>query len=358
MRTMDDGRRRARRAALALALAAALGGCRDRAEKDGGGAPPDAGQAPGRVEVQLLVPRDVAWNQDNEVIVGVLNGTRAPLADAVLHVFLEAPLAAVVDSAGADTTGRAVPPGIEQSPEGTRLTFPIGALGPGERVEFRPVARTPPAGLDKIDRKYAGRDRFLVRAWLTAPGSTPAGAPAQDTLRVRAGAEVVVGGCANVPDLAVTRYGIGPVRLGMTADALRGACPEARDSTWRAEGTEERGMVVAPGGKPVLAVLARDTVSRVVVPAAGLKTAAGVGVGSTVGDLRTRYGRMCSGIGEGRVAVWFPNAPGISFGLDTLATRGWTPAEASPDSIADEVAVGSLWVRRGSDDCPAGGGGE
>jgi hypothetical protein len=139
----------------------------------------------------------------------------------------------------------------------------------------------------------------------------------------------------------------------MTVDALRGSCPEARDTAWKAEGTDERGVTVAPGGQPVLAVLAGDTVARIVVGAPGLKTAAGVGVGSSVGDLRTRYGRMCAGMGEGRVAVWFPNAPGLSFGLDTLATRGWTPARAVPDSIGDEVAIGSLWVRRGTDECPA-----
>jgi hypothetical protein len=195
-----------------------------------------------------------------------------------------------------------------------------------------------------------------VRAWLTTRDGAPLGSWVQDTLRIIPGSEVVVGGCGNLGDVAVTRYGIGPVRIGMTLEELRSICPEARDTTWRGEeATPERGAVAAPGGRRVLAVLAGDTVQRIVVEQPGLRTAAGVGVGSTVGDLRARYGRMCAGASERRVAVWFPNAPGISFGLDTLATRGWNPARVQADSIADDVAVGSFWVRQGTDDCAEGG---
>ena len=84
-----------------------------------------------------------------------------------------------------------------------------------------------------------------------------------------------------------------------------------------------------------------------------MKTPAGAGVGATVAELRGRFGRMCAGRAERQVAVWFPNQPGLSFGLDTLATRGWTPAQADPDSVPDDVKVTSMWVRKGSDDCPA-----
>ena len=77
-----------------------------------------------------------------------------------------------------------------------------------------------------------------------------------------------------------------------------------------------------------------------------------MGVGSTVAELRGRYGRMCAGQGEGRVAVWFPAAPGVSFGLDSAAVRphgGTVDAQALPET----AAVDRMWVRQGADDCPA-----
>jgi len=351
-----------RRALALVCAAAALGGCRD----DDGEPPPaavDSVAAGGRVEVRLAAPDELAWNQTDTVRVVVVNATGAALTDAVLHVFLPAPLEALVDS------GAAVPARTAAA-DGTRLAYPVAAVEPGRTVGFAQAIRTPPAASRAAApaarpgaRLAAAADTlprvYVVRAWLETRGGQPPGAPAQDTLRIRPGSEITVGGCGNVPDATVTRYGIGPVRIGMTLEALRSACPEARDTAWRGdEGMAEQGAVVAPAGQRVLVVLAGDRVGRIVVDQPGLETPAGAGVGSTVGDLRARFGRMCAGAGEGRVAVWFPNTPGISFGLDTLATRGWAGAPP-PDSIPDEVAVGSFWVRQGTDDCPArpGGGG-
>jgi hypothetical protein len=156
--------------------------------------------------------------------------------------------------------------------------------------------------------------------------------------------------------VVVTRYGIGPVRVGMSETALRSACPEARDTSWKVGRAAEKGLIALPGGRRVVAVTTGGTVQRIVVDQAGLKTANGFGVGAAVAELRASYGRMCAGRGERQVAVWFPNAPGISFGLDTTATKGWAPARVHPDSVPDEVKVAALWVRQGSDDCPAGPG--
>jgi hypothetical protein len=94
-------------------------------------------------------------------------------------------------------------------------------------------------------------------------------------------------------------------------------------------------------------------VRRIVIDDPGLKTPNGFGVGAAVAELRATFGRMCTGAGEPWVAVWFPNAPGLSFALDTAATRGWPAARVHPDSIPDETKVAALWVRQGSDDCPA-----
>jgi hypothetical protein len=347
------------RTLAAAGLAAlALAGCRgDRAAPPPAPPPPPAAAA-GAVEVKLEVPQLPGWNDLDTLGVAVTNGTAAALPDAVLELYVQGPVRLLVDSAAARL------PGVETTAEGTRLTFPLGALAPGGRVEVRQGLRTPPApaprggaatGPASRTQGFTAADtasRFLVRATVVSRG-TPLAPPVQDTLRIRAGSEVAVGGCGTAGDAVVTRHGVGPVRVGMTETALRSACPEARDTTWTAEGTKETGLVVLPGGRRVLAVTGGGAVRRIVIDDPAVKTPTGFGVGAAVAELRASYGRMCVGVGEGKVAVWFPNAPGLSFGLDSAATRGWPAARAHPDSIPDETKIAALWVRQGSDDCPA-----
>ncbi|HEV7587509.1 MAG TPA: hypothetical protein VGO40_05215 [Longimicrobium sp.] len=339
----------------ALALAACRG---DRAPPP----PPPPAAPAGSVAVTLEVPQLPGWNDLDTLGVTVTNGTPAPLADAVLELYVQAPVRLLVDSAGSAV------PAVEVTAEGTRLTFPLGTLAPGGKLEVQQGLRTPPAPAPSPaaakgapaprTRGFTATladtsSRFLVRATVASRGGTPLVPPVQDTLRIRAGSEVAVGGCGSSGDVVVTRYGVGPVRVGMTETALRSACPEARDTAWTAEGTKQTGLVVLPGGRRVLAATGGGAVRRIVIDDPAVKTPTGFGAGSAVAELRASYGRMCAGMGEGRVAVWFPNAPGLSFALDSLATRGWPPARVHPDSIPDETKITSLWVRQGSDDCPA-----
>lgn len=343
-----------------MGLAAlALAGC--RGDRGGPPAPPPAAPPqPGRVEITLELPPLPAWNEQDTLAVTVANHTAEAVHDAILELFVAAPVAVMVDSAAPNGPSGSV------TAEGTRLEFPFGTLAPGQTSEVRQAVRTPPAPAPKPARGAAPAPgaggftatdtagRFLVRATLVTRGGAPLATPVQDTLRIRAGSEVAVGGCGTANDVVVTRYGVGPVRVGMSEAALRSACPEARDTSWKAEGAMEKGLVALPGGQRVVAVIDRGgLVQRIVIDQAGLKTANGFGVGAEVAELRASYGRMCAGRGEGQVAVWFPNAPGISFGLDTAATKGWGPARVHPDSVPDEVTVAALWVRQGSDDCPA-----
>jgi hypothetical protein len=326
-------RRRRGRWTAAAAMAAALvaGGCPRGAAVDEHGAAGDPLRA---VSVTLEAPQDAAWNADVPIRATLHNGTGATVEGMRLLLFLPQPLEPVAEP------GRPAPEPVVASGEGTLLAFPLSGLAEGTSVTVTPRVRIPAS-----PEEGAG-GAFALRAWAERAGER-VGAEAADTLRVRPAARAAGSACAAAADPTATRHGVGPVRLGMAAEALRALCPESRDTAWRAEGLPERGVAVTVGGEPVLAVLVRDTVHRVVVAAPGVPTGAGVGVGATMGDLRARYGRGCAGVAGGRVAVWFPNAPGISFLVDA------PPEVEAAAEVPDGARVTTLLVHGETGDCPA-----
>ncbi|HEX6059923.1 MAG TPA: hypothetical protein VFZ11_13010 [Gemmatimonadaceae bacterium] len=135
----------------------------------------------------------------------------------------------------------------------------------------------------------------------------------------------------------VSPAGIGPLRIGERVGALPPSCG-ARDTTFTlGEGIMETGSVVSIGGAPVLAMTsgsAEGVVSRIIVEDPAFRTELGVGVGSTVADLRRAQGRICAFEGEGNTVVQAASMPGVSFQI------GWSSADA-PDELLNEVFGGA-----------------
>jgi hypothetical protein len=288
--------------------------------------------------LSLALPEPMAWNQEDTIVVALANRTAAAIEGASIQLVVTGPVMAVPAAAGTPN-----PPAIDSAGGAVTVTWRLASVAQGAAVEVRQAVRTPPAPAGAAEPPV-----YPVRATLLGSGGAPLVAPVQGTFGVRPGSEKAAGGCATAGSAPAQRYGIGPVRLGMTGTALRGSCPEARDTAWLAEGTPEKGLLVSLAGRAVVAQLAGDSVARIVAVSREVKTAAGVGIGSTLGDLRSRYGRLCAIEGEGRVALWSPNAPGVSFGVDSIPG-----AAIPPDSLADELRVSSLWIHGQNTPCPA-----
>ena len=174
---------------------------------------------------------------------------------------------------------------------------------------------------------------------------------ANDAPQQRTGDTTAAAGDACAPNgrvPPVTSVGIGVARIGMSIAEIRQSCP-ARDTTFSlGEGLQEQGAVIDFAGHRVLALTTGgSTVQRLIVADSSFRTERGLGVGSTVGQLREAYGRLCGAVGEGTVAVWLAGLPNVSFGLDTRLSE--LPASGSrlsddPSVIPDTARVTSLWI--------------
>ena len=147
---------------------------------------------------------------------------------------------------------------------------------------------------------------------------------------------------------AVTPGGIGVARIGASVREVGQSC-RARDTSFTlGEGMQEKGAIIEFAGHRVLALTTDNgTISRLIVADSAFRTERGLGVGSTVAQLREAYGRLCGAVGEGTVAVWLAGLPNVSFGLDTrlsdLPASGRRLSD-DPSLIPDTARVTSLWV--------------
>lgn len=145
----------------------------------------------------------------------------------------------------------------------------------------------------------------------------------------------------------LTSSGIGVARIGASVREVGQTCT-TRDTTFTlGEGLQETGAVVEFAGHRVLTIVANGSITRVIVADSAFRTERGLGVGSTVGQVREAYGRLCGAVGEGTVAVWLAGLPNVSFGLDTrLSSLPGSGSRLSddPSVIPDTARVTSLWV--------------
>ena len=196
-----------------------------------------------------------------------------------------------------------------------------------------------------------------LAATLAAACSRRDASNAGDTGDTGAGAG---GPCDFDPPPVLTAGGVGPVRVGQPlADSLE-SC--AHDTTWTAEGLTETAQVVRVGDGSVIALIAAggssaapgENIARIIVEDEQFRTERGVGVGSTVGDLRQQHGRICATLGEDEVVVASASMPGISFAttVDPRAIPGGAAAlSRDPGLVPDSARIERLWVYDGDSLC-------
>jgi hypothetical protein len=116
----------------------------------------------------------------------------------------------------------------------------------------------------------------------------------------------------------ITSKGIGPVQLGLSLDSLNKLC-SVRDSSLRedeGQPASAKAISVGEGSAPILLFIdeAKRTIRSATTADPFFRTPTGVGVGSTVAELRPNRTQMCGDRGPTGIEVWTTSFPGVVFG--------------------------------------------
>ena len=238
------------------------------------------------------------------------------------------------------------PPSAEMPREGAGGAGARGARGIHfGMIAFRLVASGRPVGRVRAARVLA---LLLSVALSVGCNRDGRGDRRSDSAAARGTPAAAAAGCASGAVPAVNGEGVGSVRLGMPLGEAASDCPR-RDTSWSSEGTTERGAVIVLAGHPVVARVATtpdSSITRLVVRDPALRVEGGLGVGSTVGQLRAAYGPLCALTGEGRIVAVVPSLPGLSFVTDA-------PLAASGKRLPDGARVTELLVHGVKTSCQA-----
>jgi hypothetical protein len=176
-----------------------------------------------------------------------------------------------------------------------------------------------------------------------------------DTRAPDSGAIATADACSGGAAPILTAGGVGPVRLGGRAKEIAARCA-VHDTAITLEGTRENARAIRLSGSTVVALLGPDsTISRIIVREGAFRTEGRIGVGSTVGNIRQTYGRICAGLGDvPGVVVSAAGLSGISFETSASPSklpRGGRSVERDPSLVPDSAHVMSLWIYDGESLC-------
>lgn len=137
--------------------------------------------------------------------------------------------------------------------------------------------------------------------------------------------------------LLMTSDSFGPVTVRTTRSELRRACPTVRDTiSTDAEGNEIMASVLRFGGVDVgFAEWSGEQLERIRGLSPAVRTARGLGPGSTVRELRATLGALSAGYDDAGVYVWSEAERRLSYLLLLDVTR----LLPSPDEVASRPGV-------------------
>lgn len=158
----------------------------------------------------------------------------------------------------------------------------------------------------------------------------------------------------------ITSKGIGPAQLGVSLDSLNKLCT-VRDSALREdEGQPANGKAISvgEGSAPILLFLdnAKQTLRSATTSDPFFRTTTGVGIGSTVADLRANHAQMCGDLGPVGIEIWTTSFPGVVFGTTAYPPKmpkGGSGLKRDAAAVPDTAQITFASVSTIRRPCPA-----